>query len=210
VEWAAVIKQAWLDRVSLSVTGFYMTPEIGYDFETLYGKAFYYFCYGAAVTEVEIDTRTGEWWLKAVDIVHDAGQSINPAIDIGQIEGAYVQGMGWLTMEECVWDLKGKPTKDGFSGKGKLLTHGPSTYKIPVASDVPEHFKVSLFDNQNLKPTPFRSKAVGEPPLMLALSSYFAIRDAVSASANHKKRVAFKAPATPERILMACEALKTA
>jgi xanthine dehydrogenase large subunit len=208
VTWSAVIKQAWLDRVSLSVTGFYMTPEIGYDFETLFGKAFYYFCYGAAVTEVEIDTRTGEWWLKAVDIVHDAGQSINPAIDIGQIEGAYVQGMGWLTMEECVWDLKGKASKDGFSGRGKLLTHGPSTYKIPVASDIPEHFKVSLFDNQNLKPTPFRSKAVGEPPLMLALSSYFAIRDAVSASADHKKRVAFRAPATPERILMACEALK--
>jgi xanthine dehydrogenase large subunit len=208
VEWSAVIKQAWLDRVSLSVTGFYMTPEIGYDFDTLFGKAFYYFCYGASVSEVEIDTRTGEWWLKAVDIVHDAGQSINPAIDIGQIEGAYIQGMGWLTMEECVWDLKGKPTKDGFSGKGKLLTHGPSTYKIPVASDVPEHFKVSLFDNQNLKPTPFRSKAVGEPPLMLALSSYFAIRDAVSASAGHQKRVDFKAPATPERILMACEALK--
>ncbi len=208
VEWSALIKQAWLDRVGLSVAGFYMTPEIAYDFETLQGKAFYYFCYGAAVTEVEIDTRTGEWWLSAVDIVHDAGQSINPAIDIGQIEGAYVQGMGWLTMEECVWDLKGKTTKDGFSGKGKLLTHGPSTYKIPVASDVPEHFKVSLFDNQNIKPTPFRSKAVGEPPLMLALSSYFAIRDAVSASADHKKRVAFKAPATPERILMACEALK--
>jgi xanthine dehydrogenase large subunit len=207
-EWSAVIKQAWLDRVGLSVAGFYMTPEIGYDIDTLMGHAFYYFCYGAAVTEVEIDTRTGEWWLKAVDIVHDAGQSINPAIDIGQIEGAYVQGMGWLTMEECVWDLKGKPSKDGFSGRGKLLTHGPSTYKIPVASDVPEHFKVSLFDNQNLKPTPFRSKAVGEPPLMLALSSYFAIRDAVSASADHKKRVAFKAPATPERILMACEALK--
>jgi xanthine dehydrogenase large subunit len=212
VEWSSVIKQAWLDRVGLSVAGFYMTPEIAYDFETLQGKAFYYFCYGAAVTEVEIDTRTGEWWLKAVDIVHDAGQSINPAIDIGQIEGAYVQGMGWLTMEECVWDLKGKPSKDGygqtFSGRGKLLTHGPSTYKIPVASDVPEHFKVSLFDNQNLKPTPFRSKAVGEPPLMNALSAYFAIRDAVSASADHKKRVDFKAPATPERILMACEALK--
>jgi xanthine dehydrogenase large subunit len=208
VAWPALIKKAWLDRVGLSVAGFYMTPEIGYDIDTLMGHAFYYFCYGAAVTEVEIDTRTGEWWLKAVDIVHDAGQSINPAIDIGQIEGAYIQGMGWLTMEECVWDLKGKPTKDGFSGRGKLLTHGPSTYKIPVASDVPEHFKVSLFDNQNLKPTPFRSKAVGEPPLMLALSSYFAIRDAVSASADHKKRVAFKAPATPERILMACEALK--
>ena len=216
VDWKTLVKQAWLDRVSLSVTGFYMTPDIKYDFTTLQGKAFYYNCYGAAVTEVEIDTRTGEWWLKAVDIVHDAGQSINPAVDLGQIEGAYVQGMGWLTMEECVWDLKGKKTADGahtsenasFSGRGKLLTHGPSTYKIPVASDIPEHFKVSFFDGQNVKPTPFRSKAVGEPPLMLALSAYFALRDAVSASANHKARVDLTAPATPEKILMACERAK--
>jgi xanthine dehydrogenase large subunit len=208
VEWKALVKQAWLDRVGLSVTGFYMTPDIKYDFTTLQGKAFYYNCYGAAVTEVEIDTRTGEWWLQAVDIVHDAGQSINPSIDIGQIEGAYVQGMGWLTMEECVWDLKGKKTADGFSGRGKLLTHGPSTYKIPVASDIPEHFKVSFFDGQNVKPTPFRSKAVGEPPLMLALSAYFALRDAVSASADHKARVDLTAPATPEKILMACERAK--
>ncbi len=208
VDWKSLVKQAWLDRVGLSVTGFYMTPDIKYDFTTLQGKAFYYNCYGAAVTEVEIDTRTGEWWLQAVDIVHDAGQSINPSIDIGQIEGAYVQGMGWLTMEECVWDLKGKKTEDGFSGRGKLLTHGPSTYKIPVASDIPEHFKVSFFDGQNVKPTPFRSKAVGEPPLMLALSAYFALRDAVSASADHKARVDLTAPATPEKILMACERAK--
>jgi xanthine dehydrogenase large subunit len=208
VDWKALVKQAWLDRVGLSVTGFYMTPDIKYDFMTLQGKAFYYFCYGAAVSEVEIDTRTGEWWLKAVDIVHDVGRSINPAIDIGQVEGAYVQGMGWLTMEECVWDLKGKETADGYSGRGKFLTHGPSTYKIPVASDVPEHFKVSLFNGENVKPTPNKSKAVGEPPLMLALSTYFAIRDAVSASAGHAKPVEFKAPATPERILMACEGLR--
>ncbi len=205
VDWKTVVKHAWLDRVGLSVTGFYMTPDIKYDFTTLQGKAFYYNCYGAAVTEVEIDTRTGEWWLRAVDIVHDAGQSINPAIDLGQIEGAYVQGMGWLTMEECVWDLKGK---DGVLGRGKLLTHGPSTYKIPVASDIPEHFNVSFFDGQNVKPTPFRSKAVGEPPLMLALSAYFALRDAVSASAGHKVRVDLTAPATPEKILMACERAK--
>jgi xanthine dehydrogenase large subunit len=213
VDWTSLIKQAWLDRVGLSVTGFYMTPDIKYDFTTLQGKAFYYNCYGAAVTEVEIDTRTGEWWLQAVDIVHDAGQSINPSIDIGQIEGGYVQGMGWLTMEECIWDLKGKKTDDGkgnaqFSGRGKLLTHGPSTYKIPVASDIPEHFKVSFFNGQNVKPTPFRSKAVGEPPLMLALSAYFALRDAVSASADHKARVDLTAPATPEKILMACERAK--
>jgi len=199
VPWEKVAKQAWLDRVGLSVTGFYMTPEIKYDFQTLQGQAFYYFCYGAAVTEVEIDTRTGEWWLKAVDIVHDVGRSINPAVDKGQIEGAYVQGMGWLTMEECIWDKK-----------GKLLTHGPSTYKIPVAGDIPEHLNITLFDGSNVKPTPFNSKAVGEPPLMLALSTYFALRDAVSASADHKTVVHMNAPATPERILMACERAKAA
>ena len=197
VAWADLAKQAWLDRVGLSVTGFYMTPEINYDFTTLNGRAFYYYCYGASVSEVEIDTRTGELWLKAVDIVHDAGKSINPAIDKGQIEGAWVQGMGWLTMEECIWDKK-----------GKLLTHGPSTYKIPVAGDVPEHFNVTLFDGSNVKPTPFNSKAVGEPPLMLALSTFFAVRDAVSASADHKTVVHMSAPATPERILMACEHAK--
>jgi xanthine dehydrogenase large subunit len=204
--WQQLVIQAWLDRVGLSVTGFYKTPDIEYDFATLQGKAFYYFCYGAAVSEVEIDTRTGEWWLKAVDIVHDAGQSINPAIDIGQIEGAYVQGMGWLTMEECIWNMK--RDANGL-GAGKLLTHGPSTYKIPVASDVPEHFKVSLFDGRNVKPTPHRSKAVGEPPLMLALSAYFALRDAVSASAAHQVELQMDAPATPERLLMACEGLKS-
>jgi len=198
VEWTAVAKQAWLDRVGLSVAGFYMTPEIKYDFATLTGHAFYYYCYGASVSEVEIDTRTGEYWIKAVDIVHDAGKSINPAIDKGQIEGGYVQGMGWLTMEECIWDKK-----------GKFLTHGPSTYKIPVAGDIPEHFNVTLFDGSNLKPTPFNSKAVGEPPLMLALSTFFALRDAVSASADHKSVVHMSAPATPEKILMSCEKAKS-
>ena len=199
VAWTAVAKQAWMDRVGLSVTGFYMTPEIKYDFATLTGHAFYYYCYGASVSEVEIDTRTGEYWIKAVDIVHDAGKSINPAIDKGQIEGGYVQGMGWLTMEECIWDKK-----------GKFLTHGPSTYKIPVAGDIPEHFNVTLFDGSNLKPTPFNSKAVGEPPLMLALSTFFALRDAVSASADHKTVVHMSAPATPEKILMTCEKAKAA
>ena len=191
--------KSYLISGGLSVTGFYMTPEIKYDFATLNGKAFYYYCYGASVSEVEIDTRTGEYWVKAVDIVQDVGQSINPAIDKGQVEGAYIQGMGWLTMEECIWDKK-----------GKLLTHGPSTYKIPVAGDVPEHFKVSLFDNENLRPTPFKSKATGEPPLMLALSSFFALRDAVSASAGHQVRVELDAPATPERNLLACERVKAA
>ncbi len=197
VPWADVVKQAWLQRVGLSAAGYFRTPEIGYDMAKLQGRAFYYFCYGAALSEVEIDTLTGEWWLKRVDIVHDVGRSINPAIDRGQIEGAFIQGMGWLTMEECIWNPA-----------GKLLTHGPSTYKIPVASDVPEAFNVRLFDGENIKPTPYRSKAVGEPPLMLALSTYFALKDAVSASAGHAALVEMDAPATPERILLACEKTK--
>jgi xanthine dehydrogenase large subunit len=135
--------------------------------------------------------------VQRVDIVHDVGRSINPAIDRGQVEGAYIQGMGWLTMEECIWDAR-----------GKLLTHGPSTYKIPVAGDVPEDFRVRFFDGANVKPTPFRSKAVGEPPLMLALSGYFALKDAVSAVGGHQVGVEMDAPATPERILLACERVR--
>jgi xanthine dehydrogenase large subunit len=192
--WTKVVTQAWLDRVSLAATGYYRTPEIGYDFATLSGQAFYYFCYGAAVTEVEVDTLTGEWWCRRVDIVHDVGRSLNPAIDRGQIEGAYVQGLGWLTMEECIWDAR-----------GRLLTHGPSTYKIPVAGDVPAEFHVHLHDGENVKPTPYRSKAVGEPPLMLALSGLFALQDAVAACGRPGQRVQLDAPATPERILLACE-----
>ncbi len=201
--WKELITQAWLSRIQLGQTGYYQTPEIKYDFNTLHGMAFYYFCYGAAVTETEIDVRTGEWWLKAVDIVHDVGQSINPAIDKGQIEGGYVQGMGWLTMEECIWDMK-----CGSKTYGKLLTHGPSTYKIPVAGDIPAHFNVAFFAGQNIKPTPFKSKAVGEPPLMLALSAYFSLRDAVVAAGGNQHLVSMDAPATPERILMACEAAR--
>ncbi|MCK6422796.1 MAG: xanthine dehydrogenase molybdopterin binding subunit [Aquabacterium sp.] len=192
--WTKVVTQAWLDRVSLAATGYYRTPEIGYDFATLSGQAFYYFCYGAAVTEVEVDTLTGEWWCRRVDIVHDVGRSLNPAIDRGQIEGAYVQGLGWLTMEECIWDAR-----------GRLLTHGPSTYKIPVAGDIPAEFHVHLHDGENVKPTPYRSKAVGEPPLMLALSGLFALQDAVAACGRPGQRVQLDAPATPERILLACE-----
>jgi xanthine dehydrogenase large subunit len=192
-----LVSKAWAARVGLSQTGFYRTPEIGYDPMKLMGRAFYYYCYGAAVSEVEIDTLTGEWWLKRADIVHDVGRSINPAIDRGQVEGGYIQGMGWLTMEECIWDAK-----------GKLLTHGPSTYKIPVASDVPEAFNVHLFDGANIKPTPYNTKATGEPPLMLALSVFFALKDAVGAVAPGSKPVALVAPATPERILLAAQGLR--
>ncbi len=189
--------KAWAARVGLSQAGYYRTPEIGYDPNTLFGRAFYYFCYGAAVSEVEIDCLTGEWWLKRADLVQDVGRSINPAIDRGQVEGAFVQGMGWLTMEECIWDAK-----------GKLLTHGPSTYKIPVASDVPQALNVHFFDGANSKPTPFNSKATGEPPLMLALSVFFAIKDAVGATAPGTAQVPLVSPATPERILLAAQALR--
>ena len=191
-----LVSKAWAARVGLSQTGFYRTPEIGYDPNKLFGRAFYYYCYGAAVSEVEIDGLTGEWWLKRADLVHDVGRSINPAIDRGQIEGGFIQGMGWLTMEECIWDAK-----------GKLLTHGPSTYKIPVASDVPEALNVHLFDGANIKDTPFKTKATGEPPLMLALSVFFAIKDAVGAMKPGTAQVPLISPATPERILLAARAL---
>ena len=189
--------KAWAARVGLSQTGYYRTPEIGYDPLKLQGRAFYYYCYGASVSEVEIDALTGEWRLLRTDIVHDVGRSINPAIDIGQVEGGFIQGMGWLTMEECIWD-----------SQGKLLTHGPSTYKIPVASDVPEAFNVHLFDGANIKPTPHHTKATGEPPLMLALSVFFALKDAVGAVVPGNGQVKLLSPATPERILLAARALR--
>ncbi|NDY89617.1 xanthine dehydrogenase molybdopterin binding subunit [Ideonella livida] len=197
LDFKTLASKAWASRVGLSQTGFYRTPEIGYDPAKLQGRAFYYYCYGASVSEVELDLLTGEWRLLKVDAVHDVGQSINPALDRGQIEGGYIQGMGWLTMEECLWDAK-----------GKLLTHGPSTYKIPVASDVPEDFHVTLFDGRNVKPTPYRTKATGEPPLMLALSAFFALKDAVGAAAPGNRQVPLVAPATPERLLLAVKALR--
>ncbi len=150
VAWKDLAKQAWLDRVSLSSSGFYMTPDIAYDFMTLQGKAFYYFCYGAAVTETEIDTRTGEWWLTGVDIVHDVGQSINPAIDKGQIEGAYVQGMGWLTMEEIIWDKKGMapaPTRSRW----RVTFHRISMCRsLPIKTSSPRRSVAKRWANRHL------------------------------------------------------------
>ena len=148
---------AYANRIQLWSDGFYRTPKIHYDKTTLTGRPFYYFAYGAACTEVAIDTLTGESRVLAVDILHDVGTRLNPAIDIGQIEGGFVQGMGWLTTEELVWD-----------GKGRLTTHAPSTYKIPTAGDVPAHFKVDLWPEPNREDNVFGSKAVGEPPFMLA------------------------------------------
>jgi xanthine dehydrogenase large subunit len=186
-------RKAYLGRIALSATGFYATPGITYDRAAHKGRPFYYFAYGAAVSEVVIDTLTGEHRVLAVDILHDVGRSLNPAIDLGQIEGAFLQGQGWLTTEELVFD-----------DAGRLLTHSPATYKIPTASDRPRHFSIALWDGENLKPTIHRSKAVGEPPFMLANSVLLALVQAVAASAPDSRAMpALDAPATPERILKA-------
>jgi xanthine dehydrogenase large subunit len=189
------IRKAYLGRISLSSTGYYRTPDIHWDQEKATGRPFFYFSYGAACSEVLIDTFTGEMKVTRVDILHDVGHSLNPAIDIGQIEGGFVQGMGWLTAEELVFDAK-----------GRLLTHAPSTYKIPTATDVPADFRVALFPGPNREDTIYRSKAVGEPPLMLAISVFAAIADAIHSLAPGK-RVPLDAPATPESILHAVHAV---
>ncbi len=187
------VQKAYMARVQLWSDGFYATPKIHYDKTTLTGRPFFYFAYGAACVEVAIDTLTGENRVLAVDILHDAGRSINPGIDIGQIEGGFVQGMGWLTTEELVWNAS-----------GKLTTHAPSTYKIPTAFDVPQHFKVGLWTEPNREDNIFGSKAVGEPPFMLAIAVFEALRDAVGAVKSGA--VKLDAPATPERVLMALSA----
>ncbi|HEX4695216.1 xanthine dehydrogenase molybdopterin binding subunit [Sphingomonas sp.] len=189
---------AHLGRVSLSSTGFYATPHLHYDRATHTGRPFLYFAYGAALSEVVIDTLTGEHRVVAVDILHDAGRSLNPAIDLGQVEGGFVQGMGWLTTEELVFD-----------DRGRLLTHAPSTYKIPTASDRPERMTIELWQRgRNVEPTIHRSKAVGEPPLMLAISVFSALTQAVAAVAPGKGLPTLDAPATPERILAAITELR--
>jgi xanthine dehydrogenase large subunit len=185
-----VVKMAYANRIQLWSDGFYRTPKIHYDKATLTGRPFYYFAYGAACTEVAIDTLTGESRVLKVDILHDVGRSINPAIDIGQIEGGFVQGMGWLTTEQLVWN-----------DKGLLTTHAPSTYKIPTAGDVPNHFKVDLWHEPNVEDNVFGSKAVGEPPFMLAISVYEALRDAIAATAGRRGPVKLSAPATAENVL---------
>ena len=189
-----VVKEAYANRIQLWSDGFYRTPKIHSDKATLTGRPFYYFSYGAACTEVVIDTLTGENRVMAVDILHDVGHSINPAIDIGQIEGGFVQGMGWLTTEQLVWN-----------DKGYLATHAPSTYKIPATGDIPEHFKVDLWPEANREDNVGGSKAVGEPPFMLAISVYEALRNAVAAGrgTNATGPVVLTAPATAENVLRA-------
>ena len=198
VPFETLVKQAYLGRVSLSATGFYKTPDLHYSPETGRGRPFFYFAYGAAVSEVVIDTLTGENRVLRTDILHDVGRSLNPAIDLGQIEGGFVQGMGWLTTEELWWDED-----------GRLRTHAPSTYKIPTCSDRPEVFNMEIWqEGRNREKTIYRSKAVGEPPLMLAISVFSAIGDAISSLGDYRLPPDLDTPATPERILFACEDMK--
>ena len=191
-DFVDVVKLAYANRIQLWSDGFYRTPKIHYDKATLTGRPFYYFAYGAACTEVAIDTLTGESRVLKVDILHDVGTSINPAIDIGQIEGGFVQGMGWLTTEQLVWN-----------DKGVLTTHAPSTYKIPATGDIPEHFKVDFWPEPNREDNVFGSKAVGEPPFMLAVSVYEALKAAVAAGLGEGAVVKLTAPATAESVLKA-------
>lgn len=198
IPFADLVKQAYMARVQLSAAGFYKTPKIHWDRDKGEGRPFYYFAYGASCSEVSIDTLTGEYVVERTDILHDAGRSLNRIIDLGQIEGGFVQGMGWLTTEELVWD-----------DKGRLRTHAPSTYKIPLASDRPKIFNVTLADwPEAHEPTVHRSKAVGEPPFMLAMSVFHALSDAVASVGGHKVFPALDAPATPERVLMAVERVR--
>lgn len=193
VPFEKLVHQAWFARISLSATGFYSTPQINYDRSTFSGRPFFYYAYGAAVAEVIIDTLTGEHRLLRVDILHDCGKSLNPAIDMGQIEGGFIQGVGWLTSEELWWNAA-----------GELKTHAPSTYKIPTCSDLPVDFRVRLLESTaNREDTIHRSKAVGEPPLMLSLSVFCAIRDAVASVGGNDRVPGLQAPATPESVLNA-------
>ena len=201
--FADVVAAAYTERVQLWSDGFYATPGLSWDRETLQGRPFYYFTYGAAVSEVVVDTLTGEWKLLRADILQDAGRSLNPAVDIGQIEGAFIQGMGWLTTEELVWH-----PADGSKRAGLLTTHAPSTYKIPTANDCPPVFNTRLFKGDNVEDSIHRSKAVGEPPLLLPFSVFYAIRDAVSAVGGHRVDPPLSAPATSESILRAIHAVQ--
>jgi len=198
ISFDELIQQAYFGQVSLSSTGFYRTPKIYYDRSQARGRPFYYFAYGAACSEVIVDTLTGEYKMLRSDILHDVGASLNPAIDIGQVEGGFVQGLGWLTMEELVWN-----------DKGKLMTNGPASYKIPAVADMPLDLRVKLVENRkNPEDTVFHSKAVGEPPFMLGISVWCAIKDAVASLADYRAQPQIAAPATPERVLWGVEQMR--
>lgn len=195
--FAELAKAAYEARISLSSTGYYATPKIHFDRAEGKGRPFFYFAHGVSMTEVEVDTLTGEQAVTRVDILHDVGHSLNPAVDIGQIEGGFVQGMGWLTTEDLQWDKQ-----------GALASFGPATYKIPAIGDMPAQFNVRLYDSENPETTVFRSKAVGEPPFMLANSVWCAIRDAVSSLSDYRYSPPLAAPATPESILQSVNATR--
>jgi len=194
--FADLVQTAYMNRISLSATGYYRTPKLSWDAETGQGRPFLYFAYGASCSEVTIDTLTGEYAVDRVDILHDVGDSLNPAIDIGQIEGGFIQGMGWLTTEELKWNEE-----------GRLLSNNPATYKIPSIGDTPPVFNVTLFDQPNREDTVFKSKAVGEPPLMLPISVWCALRDAIASTAEYRINPALNTPATPEQVLFALQEL---
>ena len=197
IPFAELVQQAYMARIQLWSDGFYATPGLHWNPKTMSGNPFSYYAYGASVSEVVVDTLTGEWKLLKADALYDAGNSLNPAIDIGQVEGAFMQGMGWLTTEELWWNPA-----------GKLMTHAPSTYKIPAISDCPQNFKIRLFKNRNVADSIHRSKAVGEPPLLLPFSVFLAIRDACSSVAGHRYNPPLRAPATSESILNAISAVQ--
>ncbi|RSD31299.1 xanthine dehydrogenase molybdopterin binding subunit [Vibrio pectenicida] len=195
ITFEAFIQEAYFNQISLSSTGFYRTPKIHYDREKARGRPFYYYAYGAACSEVIIDTLTGEYKILRVDILHDVGASLNPAIDIGQIEGGFIQGVGWLTTEELSWN-----------DQGRLTTNGPASYKIPAITDMPIEFNTQLLQNHtNPEDTVFHSKAVGEPPFMLAISVWSALKDAIASIATKGSSPTLNTPATPERVLMAIQ-----
>lgn len=200
IPWGELVQAAYLSRISLSAKGFYSTPLIHYDRDTGKGRPFYYYAHGAAVAEVEVDTLSGEYRLTRADILHDVGDSLNPAIDIGQVEGGFIQGMGWLTSEELKWNEQ-----------GRLISDGPATYKIPAFGDLPPEFNVELLQGHpNSQASIYRSKAVGEPPFMLGMSVWSALRDALASLADYRHCPRLDTPATPERVLMAAEALRSA
>jgi len=196
--FADVAQLAWLNQVPLSATGYYKVPGIHYDREAGCGTPFYYYAFGAACVEVIIDTLTGEYRLLRADILHDVGASLNPAIDIGQVEGGFVQGVGWLTCEELVWNEQ-----------GRLMTDGPASYKIPAIGDVPADLRVTLVENRkNPKDTVFHSKAVGEPPFMLGIAAWCALQDAVASVGNYLQHPLLAAPATPEAVFWGVEKMR--
>ncbi|WP_166425704.1 xanthine dehydrogenase molybdopterin binding subunit [Paraglaciecola sp. 20A4] len=196
IDFVELVQNAYIGRVSLSSTGFYKTPKIHYDRSTGNGRPFFYFAYGASVSEVAIDILTGEYKVERVDILHDVGRSLNPAIDVGQIEGGFIQGMGWLTTEDLKWD-----------DNGRLISNNPATYKIPAIGDTPKIFNVDLYQRDNDEDSIYHSKAVGEPPFMLANSVWCALKDAISSLTDYKQDPQLPAPATPEAVLKCIESL---